>query len=167
MTISELSVKHAKNKTVKKLFYLLPLRKLDISSKNKMNIKTILFLTIFLIISSWANAQILIKKSEKIVNINGKEYYLHTVEKGQTLFSISKAYNVDVRDIYEANPELENTLSSGQKIYIPTHHIHSIQFGSESNNLHKHQVAKGETLYGLAKKIQHLYRSHTSCEYRT
>ena len=152
MTISELSVKHAKNKTVKKLFYLLPLRKLDISSKNKMNIKTILFLTIFLIISSWANAQILIKKSEKIVNINGKEYYLHTVEKGQTLFSISKTYNVDVRDIYEANPELENTLSSGQKIYIPTHRIHSIQFGSESNNLHKHQVAKGETLYGLAKK---------------
>ncbi len=152
MTISELSVKHAKNKTVKKLFYLLPLRKLDISSKNKMNIKTILFLTIFLIISSWTNAQILIKKSEKIVNINGKEYYLHTVEKGQTLFSISKTYNVDVRDIYEANPELENTLSSGQKIYIPTHRIHSIQFGSESNNLHKHQVAKGETLYGLAKK---------------
>lgn len=91
-----------------------------------MNIKTILFLTIFLIISSWANAQILIK-SRKIVNINGKEYYLHTVEKGQTLFSISKTYNVDVRDIYEANPELENTLSSGQNLYSNSPHtFHSI-----------------------------------------
>ena len=36
----------------------------------------------------------MIEKSEVIVFINGKKFYVHTVKAGETLYSICKAYNV-------------------------------------------------------------------------
>ena len=41
--------------------------------------------------------------SEQKVKIDGKIYYSHIVLEKQTLYSISKAYNISVEDIYEAN----------------------------------------------------------------
>ena len=43
------------------------------------------------------------------VRQNGKLYYSHVVLEKQTLFSISKAYQVSVEDIYAANPSLHET----------------------------------------------------------
>jgi ABC-type branched-subunit amino acid transport system substrate-binding protein len=52
--------------------------------------------------------------------INGKEYYIHTVKKGQTLYMIGKAYDVDVKDIIRENPEVKEGLKAGQRLRIPT-----------------------------------------------
>ena len=40
-----------------------------------------------------------IKKSGKVSYISGQKYYLHTVQKGQTVYSIAKAYGINVSDI--------------------------------------------------------------------
>lgn len=50
---------------------------------------------------------------EKVKN-NGKLYYSHVVLEKQTLYSISKAYNVTVEEIYEANPT-QNLQTEGLK----------------------------------------------------
>ena len=42
--------------------------------------------------------------------INGKKYYLHTVAKGQTLYALSKLYNVTIDAIVAENPELSEGL---------------------------------------------------------
>lgn len=57
--------------------------------------------------------------SEK-VNIQGKVFYSHTVLKGQTLYSISKAYNVPIDELNRHNPSLKDGLKSGSIILIPT-----------------------------------------------
>ena len=44
--------------------------------------------------------------SEK-VKVNGNLYYSHVVQERQTLYSISKAYNVTIDQIYEANPSVK------------------------------------------------------------
>ena len=64
-----------------------------------------------------------VKISQDKVRVNGKSYYAHVVTEKQTLYSISKAYNVSLQDIYDANKnlDLENAgLKTGQVIFIPT-----------------------------------------------
>ncbi len=51
---------------------------------------------------------------------NGKQFYVHTVQKGQTLYSIAKAYQVGLDEIYFANPGTRQGIRVGQKIWIPT-----------------------------------------------
>jgi len=58
-------------------------------------------------------------KSSRIEKINGSNFYIHTVKKGQTLYMISKVYDVDIDEIIQDNPEIRQGLKSGQKIRIP------------------------------------------------
>ena len=53
------------------------------------------------------------------VNIGGRIFYMHKVLKGQTLYSISKAYGVSVESIQQANPSLSDGLKAGAILYIP------------------------------------------------
>ena len=64
-----------------------------------------------------------VKISQDKVRVNGKSFYAHVVTEKQTLYSISKAYNVSLQDIYDSNRnlDLENAgLKVGQVIFIPT-----------------------------------------------
>ena len=47
--------------------------------------------------------------SKEKVRINGKVCYSHVVLERQTLFSISKAYNVSIEDIHKYNPTLKDS----------------------------------------------------------
>ena len=52
--------------------------------------------------------------------MNGKSYYAHIVLERQTIFGITKAYDVTEEVLYSANPRLkEEGLKSGTVIYIP------------------------------------------------
>ena len=68
----------------------------------------------------------------------------HTVVKGDTLYSLSRSYGVSVDRIREANGmSPSSVLKAGQKLLIP---------GKASPTaVTKHTVAKGDTLYGLAR----------------
>ena len=58
--------------------------------------------------------------SRSQVNLNGKLYYAHIVLERQTIYGITKAYDVTEEDLYAANPMLkENGLKAGTVIYIP------------------------------------------------
>jgi LysM repeat protein len=99
-----------------------------------------------------------------VKTINGQKYYVHTVEKGQTLYGISKMYNVALDAIIQHNPGVENGLKIGQEVNIPNGTpVESIQkepvtpIITPATTINKdssvtHIVAAGETMYAIAKK---------------
>ncbi len=50
---------------------------------------------------------------------NGKLFVLHKVDPKETLYALSRRYNVTVEQIVEANPSVESTISIGQVVLIP------------------------------------------------
>jgi len=54
---------------------------------------------------------------KKKVNPN-QEVYWHTVTKGDTLYSISKKYNIPVDELKKQNNISENTISIGQNLKV-------------------------------------------------
>ena len=59
-----------------------------------------------------------VKISTELVNRDGISFFVHHVEKKQTLFSIAKAYNVVVNVILEDNPALRSGIKEGDLVYI-------------------------------------------------
>ena len=49
---------------------------------------------------------------------NGVSFYIHKVEKNQTIFSICKVYGVTSNTLIEDNPELKNGLKEGDALYV-------------------------------------------------
>ncbi len=83
-----------------------------------------------------------------VVEKNGKKYYEHIVESGNTLWGLQGMYGVPVEQIVKENPSLSNGLKEGQKVYIPVT-ADSIKKIPTTD----YKVDKGETLYGLARKF--------------
>ena len=86
--------------------------------------KILLCLSLFSIcISTHMEAQQFIPTPVEIstekINVKGSILYVHKVLKGQTLYSVSKAYNVPIDVILKQNPTLKEGLKSGTLIYIP------------------------------------------------
>ena len=107
------------------------------------------------------NAQeIEIKKSDKIEIIDGKSFYIHKVSKGQTLYSISKVYNVTVDELINENPETKNGLSINQLLKIPVNKQNESRDANKAqipeinkdNYWIEHTVKSSETLFSIAKK---------------
>ena len=89
---------------------------------NSMKIKWI-FIVLFLFGLFFgmpnAQAQVQIERSTEIVRVGGKDYYMHHVKSGQTLWGISQVYQVSVEEIERLNPELKEGLKVGYVIGIP------------------------------------------------
>jgi LysM repeat protein/ABC-type branched-subunit amino acid transport system substrate-binding protein len=81
----------------------------------------------------------------KVETINGKKYYVHIVEQGNTLYGIQTLYKTDMPTILQANPNLTDNLTIGQRILIPVPITNTSHYGT-------HIVTQGETLYGISKK---------------
>jgi len=58
-------------------------------------------------------------KSEKTARPLDGKYIFHTLQYGETFYSLSKQFLVSIDDIKSANPELVNGLKSGMTIRIP------------------------------------------------
>ena len=50
---------------------------------------------------------------------NNTGFFLHTVEKGQSLYSIANMYNVSIEDIVRLNPQCNEQIRAGQALKIP------------------------------------------------
>lgn len=73
-------------------------------------------------------------------------YFLHTVTKGQSLYSISSMYNVTIDDIVLLNPGSDKQIREGAALKIPQ---------AATTNSDKpvfHTIQAGETLYRLSVK---------------
>ena len=81
----------------------------------------------------------------EVTSINGKKYYVHFVQEGNTLYGIHKLYNTPLESILNANEGLTDNLSVGQKILIPIS-------TDDASFYNKHVVKEGETLYGISKQ---------------
>lgn len=68
-------------------------------------------------------------------------YFVHVVEKGQTLYSIANIYETNQKDIINLNPGSDAKIQIGQKIKIPQQ--------KKTENIISHTVRPGETLYRL------------------
>lgn len=95
-----------------------------------------------------------IHKTRSSAIIAGTKYYLHTVEKGQTLFAIAKFYGKDVNDIVIENPEAIDGIKPGQILKIPIEKATKTiaATNSDTSNCTLHKVQQGETLYSLSKQ---------------
>ncbi len=69
-------------------------------------------------------------------------YFLHTVEKGQSLYSISSMYGVDQAEIVRLNPGSQEKIYAGQALRIP-------QAAAQQKGEIFHTIQAGETLYKL------------------
>lgn len=113
-----------------------------------------LILTLFLLFALTSIiAQEKVEVSKKIEYIGDKAYRIHTIAKGQTLYSISKAYNISIERIQKDNPETKGPLSLGQIIKI---YDKSLKIPKDNNEKDiefiEHIVSKQETTYGISKK---------------
>ncbi len=50
--------------------------------------------------------------------VSGKIFHVHTVKKGQTLYGISKMYDVTINEVLESNPGKDQGLSIGDSLLI-------------------------------------------------
>ncbi len=63
--------------------------------------------------------QVLAFSQQKRITENGKTYIVHTVRKGETLFSLSKAYEIEQKELLNANPNLIFGLKTGENLKVP------------------------------------------------
>jgi len=77
---------------------------------------------------------------QEIFTQNGN-YFLHAVEQGQTVFSISRMYHVTVEDIYKLNPGSREGIKTGAQLKIP----------KESGSYLYHTILPKETLYSVSR----------------
>lgn len=104
---------------------------------------------IFLLgISFFAHAQIS-RDTLNIQTIDGKEFVIHVVRQGETLYSISRSYNASISSVLQYNPEAESgTIEIGQVLKVP-YVLPSVSLASQPAT---HQVVSGETLFSIARK---------------
>lgn len=117
--------------------------------------RTTILLLIFIATLGQSIAQtdsVRIQKSNNKVIIGGQMYYVHMVKKGETLFSLSKAYNVSQKEIAKENPDIFLGLQVGQALKIPTSDKRESDDKLLSNDFNYHRVKKGQTLYFLSRK---------------
>lgn len=85
----------------------------------------------------------------------------HTVQKGETLYGISKTYGVTQESLVKANPDAEGGVKTGQQLVIPqgsnatttvTPAPTTESTVTASSDLIYHKIKAGETLYSVAKQ---------------
>jgi len=85
-------------------------------------------------------------KTRKIASTKSVDKQYHTVRKNESLFSISKRYNVTLRTLKEMNKLKKSTIYIGQKIYLPIQNTASIKYS--------YKVKKGDHLGKIANMFK-------------
>jgi len=122
-------------------------------------ISALLTSVIFLILTLQTDAQVVVERSKDKVIISGTPYYIHQVKKGETSYSISKAYGITVEELTKENPPAIYGINEGQSLRIP---VREMTDDSPSQPAPKHlrrdetkyfyhKLQPGETIYSLSK----------------
>lgn len=127
--------------------------------KMRSLIKTLPAAIILMIFSLNAWPQVVVERSVDKVVISGVTYYIHQVYKGETAYSISRAYGITVEELTKENPPIVYGLNTGQTLRIP---LKSVSEATESpadaskskydeTRFIYHILKPGETIYYLSK----------------
>jgi LysM repeat protein len=94
-----------------------------------------------------------VHRSEDKIILEGKVYYIHIVKEKETLYGISRAYNVSQKGIAAENPDVFAGLQVGMVLKIPSEPVLDESAETrETDEYFNHVVQEGETLYFLSKK---------------
>ena len=94
-----------------------------------------------------------VHRSEDKIILEGKVYYIHIVKEKETLYGISRAYNVSQKVIAAENPDVFAGLRVGMYLKIPADPVLDESLETrETEEYFTHIVREGETLYFLSRK---------------
>ena len=109
---------------------------------------------LIVLVSCFANLA-MAQERPLVHKINGKKYYLHVVEPGNTLYGISRTYEVSITDIQASNDEaLVEGLKVNQTLLIPvtSENRKSLPEVVQDENVIVHTVQPGQTLYSISQE---------------
>ena len=92
-------------------------------------------------------SEIVLRDSVGIEKVGDKSFIIHQVEERETLFGISRRYQVAVNDILQNNEQLQDGLKLGQRIKVPFIAKAVLPTGAKL-----HKVEPGETMFAISKK---------------
>lgn len=128
----------------------------DAKNRNYGKMKKCLLILVLLIAGTvTVPAQKPGERSAEIVLVDGQEFYLHTVAEKETLYSLSKLYDVPISRIEFDNPQVrENGLKAHEVIKILCERVPEVKMSPRkmSRTFTGHTVARGETTYSIARR---------------
>ncbi|MEA3462843.1 MAG: LysM peptidoglycan-binding domain-containing protein, partial [Bacteroidota bacterium] len=103
-----------------------------------------------------AQETVTVERSNNKVILEGTVYYIHVVKPGETLYAISRAYNISQKEIAIENPGAISGLQIGQSLKIPVdpklqEEIDTSELPEPWETGKYHTVLPGETLYGISR----------------
>jgi len=122
-------------------------------------IKLLPILISILICNNNVYSQVVVERSKDKVIISGIAYYIHQVKKGETAYSISRAYNITVEDLTRENPPAVYGVNEGQTLRIPVRMVTDakpsqtvpVRRERDETKFIFHSLRPGETVYSLSK----------------
>jgi LysM repeat protein len=122
-------------------------------------IKALPILISVLIFSNTVNSQVVVERSKDKVIISGTAYFIHQVKKGETAYSIAKAYGISVEDLNRENPPAVYGIKEGQSLRIPVSLVTEakptesevVKREHDESKFIYHSLKPGETVYSLSK----------------
>ncbi len=104
---------------------------------------------IFLTLISWTTSGAPLD-SLRMENINGKQFIIHQIDEKETLYSISRRYNVPITAILEVNPSADGGLATGQILKVP-YVAKGTKAKAQPSGDRLHKVAPKETMFSISK----------------
>lgn len=113
---------------------------------NKINV----YLLTFLLLFTCHPFQAQVNSQQAITtNAQGDDIFYHTIERGQTVYSIATMYGVSVEDIHRLNPGSEEGIKAGDRLRIPQRDIAIAPIETDESYTF-HTIQPKETLYSLS-----------------
>jgi LysM repeat protein len=123
-----------------------------------MNLRALFVIFSFLLGGLCADFQAQVKtvggQNVQKILLNGKEYYLHIIQKGEGLYRISVNYGVSQQEILDANEDVSGSLKVGQILRIPVISGRNTSDGEldKSRTYFYHTVERGQTAFFISRK---------------
>jgi LysM repeat protein len=129
--------------------------------KIRFRLKVLILLSVLITFNNLvAFSQVVVERSNEKVIISGVPYYIHLVKKGETAYSISRAYGISVGDLTKENPPAVYGVNEGQSLMIPVNQVTSEtpadivplkKVQKDESKFIYHSLQPGETVYSLSK----------------
>ena len=96
-----------------------------------------------------------VQKSTEKVRIGGETYYIHSVKKGETIYSLTKVYGIPEGELMRTNPQLADGLKEGQVLRIsekPALQNTQQTATPKPDGAIEHEVQRKETLFSISRQ---------------
>ena len=114
-------------------------------------LRSYLFVLLLLVATSFSYGQEN-RNMDKVI-IGDLRFILHTVERNQTLYSISKIYDCSQEEILAANKNITGVIKKGMVLKIPDHTYQKPQAAKiDESKFTRHQIVSGDNYYQLHLK---------------